>query len=190
MASKTVIRPICLLKVSINLFSAVKVESLGRVLKTKACQGEFLTISCRKDPRNTVIIFQASYGRDSEVCPYRPGKPLPFKQIFEGEGSKDPPGLRCEEDVTKTIDKRCGWKKACNVPVTSSVSELCGPGANQYLSVAYSCGKVSKLKLIPRLDSCWENWGKKNFSCSILRLSLDNWRLLSFLCNAPHLSCF
>lgn len=106
-------------------------------------------MSCRKDPLNTIIIFQASYGRDSEVCPYKPGKPLPFKQIFEGEGSKDPLGFRCEEDVTKTIDKRCGWKKACNVAVDSSVSDLCGPGANQYLSVAYSCGKVPKVCLKP-----------------------------------------
>ena len=109
-------------------------------------------MSCRKNPRNTVIIFQVSYGRDSEVCPYKPGKPFPFKQIFEGEGSKDPPGLRCEEDVTKMIDKRCGWKKACNVSVTSSVSDLCGPGANQYLSVAYSCGKAfSKVNTEVRL---------------------------------------
>ena len=108
-------------------------------------------MSCRKNPGNTVIIFEASYGRDSEVCPYKPGKPFPFKQIFEGEGSKDPPGLRCEEDVTKMIDKRCGWKKACNVSVTSSVSDLCGPEANQYLSVAYSCGKaVSKVNTPPR----------------------------------------
>ena len=108
-------------------------------------------MSCRKNPRNTVIIFQVSYGRDSEVCPYKPGKPFPFKQIFEGEGSKDPPGLPCEEDVTKMIDKRCGWKKACNVSVTSSVSDLCGPGANQYLSVVYSCGKVSKVNTEVRL---------------------------------------
>ena len=136
-------------KIHWNLFSAVKVESLGRVLKTKACQGESLTMSCRKDPLNTIIIFQASYGRDSEVCPYKPSKPLPFKQIFEGEGSKDPLGFRCEEDVTKTIDKRCGWKKACNVAVDSSVSDLCGPGANQYLSVAYSCGKVPEVCLKP-----------------------------------------
>lgn len=133
---------------------AVKVESLGRVLKTKACQGEFLTMSCRKDPRNTIIIFQASYGRNSEVCPYKPGKPLPFKQIFEGEGSKDPLGLQCEEDVTKLIDKRCGWKKACDVAVTSSVSDRCGPGANQYLSVAYSCGRPLQCRPIPPSDSC------------------------------------
>lgn len=106
-------------------------------------------MSCRKDPQNTIIIFQASYGRDSEVCPYKPGKPLPFKQIFEGEGGKDPLGFRCEEDVTKMIDKRCGWKKACDVAVKSSVSVRCGSGANQYLSVAYSCGKIPRVCLQP-----------------------------------------
>ena len=106
-------------------------------------------MSCRKDPLSTIIIFQASYGRDSEVCPYKSaGKPLPLKQIF-GEGSKYPQGFRCEEDVTKKIDKRCGWKKTCSVAVNSSVSDLCSTGANQYLSVAYSCGKVPELWLKP-----------------------------------------
>lgn len=170
---------IYLLRVPINLFSAVKVESLGRVLKTKACQGEFLTMSCRKDPRNTIIIFQASYGRDSEVCPYKPGKPLPFKQIFEGEGSKDPLGLQCEEDATKLIDKRCGWKKACDVAVTSSVSDRCGPGANQYLSVAYSCGRVSKVKAHTEFRLMLREFElrKKNF----LVLAIASWQLAAFV---------
>ena len=126
-------------KSALNLFSAVKVESLGRVRKTKACQGELLTMSC-KDSLNTLIIFKASYAGDSEVCPYKPDKPLPFKQIFERKDNKD--SVSCKEDVTDKIKKWCGWSKECRLTVNPAIGESCRPGANRYLSVAYSCGKL------------------------------------------------
>ncbi|KAL9980816.1 hypothetical protein ACROYT_G009454 [Oculina patagonica] len=130
---------------------AVKWESLGRVRKTKACQEESLTMSC-KDSLNTLIIFKASYAGDSEVCPYKPNKPLPFKQIFEVKDYKE--SLSCKEDVTEKINRWCGWKKSCDLTVNPAIGELCGPGADRYLSVVYSCGRPLKCRPLLRSDSC------------------------------------
>lgn len=102
-------------------------------------------MSCQ-DSLNTLVIFQASYAGDSEVCPYKPEKSLPFKQIFEGKDNKET--LTCKEDVTKKIKARCGWTQTCDVTVNHVIGDRCGPGPTRYLSVTYSCGKVPNLILL------------------------------------------
>lgn len=117
-----------------HLFSDVKIEGFGPVNTDNACQGESLRISC-KDPLKSLIIFEAKYGDtgDPTICPY--------KQFIAQVDSKSPDTLPCSENVTKEIERLCGWENTCEVKAESSLSRVCR-GPNNHLSVVYSCGET------------------------------------------------
>lgn len=91
-------------------------------------------MSC-KDPLKSLIIFEAKYGDtgDPTVCPY--------KQFIAQVDSKSPDTLPCSENVTKEIERLCGWENTCEVKAESALSRVCR-GPNNHLSVVYSCGET------------------------------------------------
>ena len=91
-------------------------------------------MSC-KDPLKSLIIFEAKYGDtgDPTICPY--------KQFIAQVDSKSPDTLPCSENVTKEIERLCGWENTCEVKAESALSRVCR-GPNNHLSVVYSCGET------------------------------------------------
>ncbi|XP_058963809.2 fibrillin-1 [Pocillopora verrucosa] len=124
----------------------VKIEGFGPVNTDNACQGESLRMSC-KDPLKSLIIFEAKYGDtgDPTICPY--------KQFIAQVDSKSPDTLPCSENVTKEIERLCGWENTCEVKAESALSRVCR-GPNNHLSVVYSCGKPLKCPPLPKPDKC------------------------------------
>ena len=109
-------------------------EGLGRVRRSETCQGSSLVISCKND-QQALIIHKATYGRgDVTLCPYGQEQGLP-------EEDTDDSSL-CEEDMTDKIKELCGWRKKCNIEVSSDTLGAVCPGVYKYLTVRYSCGKV------------------------------------------------
>ena len=101
---------------------------------TSTCQGESLDITC-KENQQALIIYEALFLRDgSGVCPYKNRQGLP-----ENDSSQE---IKCVDDVTDKIKSMCGWRKRCTITVNSDT--LGGVCAGNYLTIRYSCGKITQ----------------------------------------------
>ena len=117
----------------IALISAVRVEGLGQVQTIETCQGQSLVLDC-KDGKRALVIFKAVYSNfDSNACPRNKSRQnLPYNVTQP----------QCAGDVTSMIKNLCGWRRRCDIVVSSTtIGELCTDSYK--LTVLYSCGKVT-----------------------------------------------
>ncbi|CAH3029259.1 unnamed protein product [Porites evermanni] len=123
---------------------AVRVEGLGQVQTIETCQGESLVLDC-KDEKTALVIFKAVYSNfDSNACPRNKNRHnLPYNVTQP----------QCAGDVTSMIKNLCGWRRRCDIVVSSTtIGELCTDSYK--LTVLYSCGKPLTCKYSPPKLSC------------------------------------